>query len=59
MTQRFKEQIEVKLSYLQAIIHQLTKGSYLLSETEFTRVFRQAGISMGSGDHEVLQQSFS
>jgi len=54
MTQRFKDQIEVKLSHLQAVIHQLTKGSYLLTEAEFTRVFRQAGITLTSADHEVL-----
>ncbi len=59
MSQKFKDQIEVKLSHLQAIIHQLTKGSYLLNESEFTRVFRQTGITLTSADHEVLQHSFS
>ena len=58
MGQKFKDQIEVKLSHLQSIIHQLTKGSYLLRDSEFTKVFRQAGISVNSADSEFLQQSF-
>jgi hypothetical protein len=54
MTQRFKDAIEVNLGQLQAIVHSQSKGSYLLRENEFTKVFRSVGIVVASADHELL-----
>ncbi|TNV88020.1 hypothetical protein FGO68_gene1522 [Halteria grandinella] len=59
ISQRFKDAIEVKLSHLQAIIHSQSRGSYLLRETEFTKVFRTVGIVVASADHELLTQSYN
>jgi hypothetical protein len=58
MSQRFKDQVEVKLGLLQNIVHQVSKGSYLLREQEFGKVFRQVGIVVTSQDHDLLTQAF-
>lgn len=58
MQQRFRDNIEVKLSQLQAVVHQMSKGSYLLKESEFTKVFRSVGIIVTSQDYELLAQQF-
>lgn len=40
------------------MIHSQTKGSYLLRESEFTKVFRSAGIVVTSTDYELLSNAF-
>lgn len=59
MSERFKDAIEVRLSVLQGIIHSISRGSYLLKELEFTKVFRQAGIVVASADHELLTHAYA
>jgi hypothetical protein len=48
MSQRFKDSIEVKLARLNNYVHQVSKGSYLLREREFTKVFSSVGIVVTS-----------
>lgn len=44
MSQRFKDDIEVKLTFLLSWVHQISKGSYILTQQQFLAVFEPVGI---------------
>lgn len=49
----------MKLTHLQNLVHQISKGSFILREDEFSKVFRHLGIVVTSQDHELLMQAFT
>jgi len=58
MSQRFKDDIEVKLTLLLNWVHQISKGSYILTQQQFLAVFEPVGILVTAPDRDLLTQTF-